>query len=153
MEFVIGKLNWPKMDDVCSDVVCSCGADFHHCCHRKGSGRLFRCPSCNGVQIFEDEVRLLLGEIHPGKAFSPHSLGSEKDVSFIQWKGTNVDMTVSCLCGHSFPVQGDFAYHADCPECKRHYHVDWFVRSRAASSDEIAQAEAVHDCELDEDFN
>ena len=44
-----------------------------------------------------------------------------KPHAWIQWKGTDVCMDVYCECGAHFHIDSDFAYHVECPACKKVY--------------------------------
>lgn len=48
-------------------------------------------------------------KIQDVRAGEPHA--------WIQWKATDVFMDVYCACGISFNINGNFAYHIQCPEC------------------------------------
>jgi len=40
---------------------------------------------------------------------------------WIQWKGTDVCIDITCECGANGHIDGDFAYQVDCPYCGRKY--------------------------------
>lgn len=40
---------------------------------------------------------------------------------WIQWKGTDVCMDIYCECSEHFHIDDTFAYHVQCPICKRVY--------------------------------
>jgi hypothetical protein len=147
MAFAIGSLNWQNIDYWCSDSDCACGTRIHHCTLNEGSAQYFRCYRCEQVYAFKDQVRLLTSKVMPDdrKAVNPESLAHTDELAAcIQWKGSDPDMSVACLCGKQFAVTGDCAYKADCPHCQQHYFVDWYVGLHRPSDEEIAQAAVIH---------
>ncbi len=52
-------------------------------------------------------------EIQEKREGEPHA--------WIQWKGTNVCMDVSCICGEQSHIDAEFVYNVKCPSCKRVY--------------------------------
>ena len=45
----------------------------------------------------------------------------ERASAFIQWKGTDVCLDLSCECGYSSHLDAEFAYAIKCPKCKTEY--------------------------------
>jgi hypothetical protein len=107
------------MNDVCMDVYCTCGEDFHACTHsgNDGSPEYMRCPHCTKVLRMSAEIELLDRQIDYRKERGLPSAS-------IQYKGTITHMTAHCKCGHDFDVNRDFAYEVDCPACRQHYFVE-----------------------------
>lgn len=50
--------------------------------------------------------------------------------TFIQWKGTEVCMDVTCPCGHHGHIDASFAYSLECPACGRFFDVGCAVAVR-----------------------
>lgn len=61
---------------------------------------------------------------------------------WIQWKGTDVCMDVTCACGAAGHFDGDFVYFLRCPECGRVYSVGQSVRLYEMTPEEVAAAGA-----------
>ncbi len=118
------------MPNVCMDVVCGCGEEFHQCNHGdSGSSEYLRCPACSTVLRCGAEVALLAEPID-------YKRSVPMPTASFQWKGTHACMTASCKCGHDFAIERDFAYEETCPACRQHY----FVESRIAVT-EIAESD------------
>lgn len=56
--------------------------------------------------------------------------------AWIQWKGTQVCMDVSCACGELSHLHGDFTYYVACPACGRVYMTNPHVELIPLSGDE-----------------
>ncbi|MBY0359733.1 MAG: hypothetical protein K2W82_17155 [Candidatus Obscuribacterales bacterium] len=138
--FLEGTIDWSKIEYWCSDVHCPCGEHTHHCTSRNGPARHFRCRGCAKVYAFDDKVRLLTDSVSK----NPHSLQDVPN-AYVQWKGAHLEMSAGCYCGHRLSVSGDFAYELDCPRCREHYFVDWYVAIRELQDDEAAKVEKIHE--------
>lgn len=55
------------------------------------------------------------------EAWQMQELYSGKPHGWIQWKATDVTMSIRCKCGHDSLIQADFAYHVRCPKCRTVY--------------------------------
>jgi hypothetical protein len=50
------------------------------------------------------------------------SIDFEKDAhGWIQWKGTQVCIDITCKCGESYHLDEEFMYHVKCSKCGRLY--------------------------------
>lgn len=47
---------------------------------------------------------------------------------WIQWKGTDVCMDITCTCGFISHFHGEFCYHVKCPKCGQVYECSGFFR-------------------------
>lgn len=43
--------------------------------------------------------------------------------SFVQWKGTDLCMDFTCVCGQGGHIDDDFVYFLRCPSCARVYEL------------------------------
>src|ERR1051325_4443271 len=43
--------------------------------------------------------------------------------SFVQWKGTELCMDFTCVCGRSGHIDDSFCYFLRCPSCERVYEL------------------------------
>lgn len=50
--------------------------------------------------------------------------------TYIQWKGTDVCMDLTCSCGHLSHFHGRFAYCVQCPSCKLIYELGSSVEAK-----------------------
>lgn len=64
----------------------------------------------HGKKAKDSDAAFKAGEDYSGK---PHG--------WIQWKGTSVCMDVYCACGYHSHIDAEFAYHVECPVCRRVY--------------------------------
>jgi len=64
--------------------------------------------------------------------------------TFIQWKGTDVCMDVTCPCGESGHVDGYFAYHLSCTAYGRVLKVGTEVSLAEISLDELGTGSVVN---------
>lgn len=119
--------------DVCADVVCPCGKDFHFHNDPGQSAEFVRCPWCKEVLRLGAEINLLAAQPSFGNRPQP--------VAALQWKGTDVVMTAHCSCAKTFDVAKDFAYTCDCPHCGTTHHCeDDLTVTRVAPEDVPADA-------------
>jgi len=59
--------------------------------------------------------------------------------AFIQWKGTDVCMDVTCICGENGHVDADFAYVLKCGKCGQLYAMPAHVALYPIQSEEAAK--------------
>lgn len=58
---------------------------------------------------------------------------------FIQWKGTDVCIELTCPCGYDGHYDGFFLYAWRCPECRRVWVMPWHIEPHEASAEELEQ--------------
>jgi len=65
------------------------------------------------------------------------------DKAFIQWKGTDVCMDLTCLgCGERLHVHGDFAYYVRCHVCDQ-LHCFVGYRASDANPEDVATVDSM----------
>ena len=47
---------------------------------------------------------------------------------WLQWKGTEACIDITCPCGYEAHFDGSFCYHVKCPQCNQVYEVGGHVR-------------------------
>ena len=57
--------------------------------------------------------------------------------AWIQWKGTDVCMDVSCSCGKMSHVDDEFAYYVRCPHCGQVFAMCANVRMVPVEASEV----------------
>ena len=67
---------------------------------------------------------------------------------WIQWKGTNVCMDLTCECGWSGHHDGDFFYYMRCPSCKRVYAVGQNIKLIALTPEQAAECTNIDEPQL-----
>lgn len=77
-------------------------------------------------------------------AVYPKDHPQEGPRGWIQWKGTDVCMDVTCECGHQGHFDGDFFYFFECPACHKKYAVGQTVKLIPLTTDEAAFIADVH---------
>lgn len=55
---------------------------------------------------------------------------------FIQWKGTDVCLDVTCLCGTHLHFDGDFAYAIRCWQCARIWELPAYIPLKLVDEDQ-----------------
>jgi len=65
-------------------------------------------------------------------------LGSEVSM-FIQWKGTEVCLDFTCLCGFKGHIDDCFVYYVECPQCESVYQMGTQVIAKKISKEEAAK--------------
>lgn len=60
---------------------------------------------------------------------------------WIQWKGTDVCMDITCACGASYHHDGDFFYYVRCPGCQRAFAVGQTVKLIPLTPEQEARVE------------
>jgi hypothetical protein len=86
-----------------------------------GSGRCLYCK----VKIGEEHTNECVIQNSP-------SLWDENEPEapkgWIQWKGTDVCIDLTCKCGEGFHFDGDFMYHIKCPYCGQVYECGAWIK-------------------------
>lgn len=127
--------------DVCADVVCPCGKDFHFHNDPGKSAEFVSCPWCKEVLRVGAEINLLSTE--------PTYAGNPDPHASLQWKGTDVVMQANCSCRQTFYIAKDFAYTCDCPHCGTHYHCQSDLTVTRVASEDVPEGAHVTQAEKD----
>ena len=61
----------------------------------------------------------------------------EAPCGWIQWKGTNVCMDISCKCGSQLHIDAEFAYYVKCTDCNTLYSVSPYVKLVKLDAEDI----------------
>lgn len=61
------------------------------------------------------------------QAWEMQNMYEGKPHGWIQWKGTDVCMDVTCKCGHGFHIDADYAYHVKCGACGTVYMCSGYI--------------------------
>lgn len=95
-------------------------------------------PRCHSYKVaavadFVDDAdaeRLHWRDVYPKTKGTPLPLPStvEEPRAHFQWKGTDVELAFTCLCGRDLELDGaGFAYFIGCPCCPRIYQLEPYV--------------------------
>lgn len=74
----------------------------------------------------------------------------EDAYGWIQWKGTNVCLDATCVCGASGHIDGSFAYYFRCIECGRRYALGPTIKLIELTDEQAAYAATRHKFYVDE---
>lgn len=68
--------------------------------------------------------------------------------TYIQWKGTNVCIDMTCRCGAVGHFDGGFAYFMRCPACGTVYRMGTAVKASALDPDTDVRGVSVQELDL-----
>lgn len=76
------------------------------------------------------------------------TIATPSDAStFIQWKGTNACMDLTCFCGHLNHYDQYFLYFAQCSKCKTVFELGAEVSLKVATPDQYEERSVGQDIE------